>query len=85
MNVEKSKEKAQQINIDIAGDVFSELEAQLQLELSADQVPDEVKEVLKELNAPYTMGLENMEAELGVKSDESRGDVGDLRTTWNGG
>lgn len=84
VNVEKSKEKAQQIDIDIAGDVFSELEAQLQLELSANQVPDEVKEVLKELNAPYTMGLENMEAELGVKSDESKGDVGDLISELHG-
>ena len=86
VNLEKSKEKAQQIDIDIAGDVFSELEEQLQQELLArsDQVPDEVKEVLKELNAPYTMGLENIEAELGVKSGESEGNVGDLISELHG-
>ena len=86
VNVQKSKEKAQQIDIDIAGDVFSELEAQLQQELLAgsDQVPDEVKEVLKELNAPYTMGLENIEVELGVKSDDSHGNVGDLISELHG-
>ena len=86
VNLEKSKEKAQQIDIDIAGDVFSELEEQLQQELLArsDQVPDEVKEVLKELNAPYTMGLENIEAELGVKSGDSEGDVGDLISELHG-
>ena len=86
VNLEKSKERAQQIDIDIAGDVFSELEEQLQQELLArsDQVPDEVKEVLKELNAPYTMGLENIEAELGVKSGESEGNVGDLISELHG-
>ena len=86
VNVQKSKEKGQQIQIDIAGDVFSELEEQLQQELMArsDQVPDEVKEVLKELNAPYTMGLENLEADLGVKSGDSGGNVGDLISELHG-
>lgn len=86
VNLEKNKEKTQQIDIDIGDDVFSELEAQLQEEILArsDQVPDEVKEVLKELNAPYTMGLENIEAELGVKSDDSKGNVGDLISELHG-
>lgn len=87
VNVQKSKEKAPQIDIDIAGDVFSELEAELQQELLArsDQVPDEVKEVLKELNAPYTMGLENLEVELGVKTnDASKAGVGDLISELHG-
>ena len=87
VNIQKSKEKAPQIEIDIAGDVFSELEAELQQELLArsDQVPDEVKEVLKELNAPYTMGLENLEVELGVKSNDStKAGVGDLISELHG-
>ena len=51
----------------------------------SDQVPDEVKEVLKELNAPYTMGLENLEVELGVKSNDStKAGVGDLISELHG-
>ena len=86
VNVQKSKEKAPQIDIDIAGDVFSELEAELQGLLDrSDQVPDEVKEVLKELNAPYTMGLENLEVELGIKSnDATKTGVGDLISELHG-
>ena len=87
VNVQKSKEKAPQIDTDIAGDVFSELEAELQQEILArsDQVPDEVKEVLKELNAPYTMGLENLKVELGVKSnDATKTGVEDLISELHG-
>ena len=86
VNMEKNKTSPQKIDLDIASDVFSELEAQLQQELSddappgksADQVPDEVKEVLKELNAPYSMGLEDIESDLGMKSGDSKDNVGDL-------
>jgi len=91
-NMEKNKTSPQKIDLDIAGDVFSELEAQLQLELSddappgksADQVPDEVKEVLKELNAPYSMGLEDIESDLGMKSEDSKDNVGDLISQLQG-
>ena len=84
--------RPQKIDLDIAGDVFSELEAQLQQELSddappgksADQVPDEVKEVLKELNAPYSMGLEDIESDLGMKSGDSKDNVGDLISQLQG-
>ena len=92
VNMEKNKTSPQKIDLDIAGDVFSELEAQLQQELSddappgksADQVPDEVKEVLKELNAPYSMGLEDIESDLGMKSGDSKDNVGDLISQLQG-
>ena len=92
VNMEKNKTSTQKIDLDIAGDVFSELEAQLQQELSddappgksADQVPDEVKQVLKELNAPYSMGLEDIEADLGIESEDSKDNVGDLISQLQG-
>ena len=92
VNVEKNRTTSQKIDLDIAGDVFSELEAQLQQELSDDappgksahQVPDEVKEVLKELNAPYSLGLEDMESDLGIKSEDSKDNVGDLISQLQG-